>query len=128
MNIATVCLAVACTLPILCAGLAKRGGVVSRSFDNNDPRGWLAKQTGAAARANAAQQNSWEALIVFAAGVLSAQIAGAPAARVDALAVAFVVCRVVYIGLYVTDRASARSLVWTLGLLISLALFFVGMV
>ena len=59
--------------------------MVSRSFDNTGPRGWLAKQTGAAARANAAQQNSWEALIVFAAGVLSAQIAGAPAARVDAL-------------------------------------------
>lgn len=124
MSLATICLAIACVLPILCAGLAKRGGIANRSFDNHAPRAWLAKQEGAAARANAAQQNSWEALAIFGPAVLSAQLGHAPHALVDGLAIAFVVLRLVYVGLYVADRASLRSIVWTLGLLVSLGLFF----
>lgn len=124
MSLATICLAVACVLPILCAGLAKRGGIANRSFDNHAPRAWLAKQEGAAARANAAQQNSWEALAIFGPAVLSAQLGHAPPELVDGLAVAFVVLRLAYVGLYVADRASLRSIVWTAGLLVSLGLFF----
>lgn len=127
MSLATICLAIACVLPILCAGLAKRAGVMDRSFDNRDPRAWLAKQSGAAARANSAQANSWEALSVFAAGVLTAQVAHANATYVDALAITFIVCRVLYIGLYVGDLATLRSTVWTIGLVASLALFFVSL-
>jgi len=123
MSLATICLAVACVLPILCAGIAKRGGIANRSFDNHAPRAWLAKQEGAAARANAAQQNSWEALAIFGPAVLSAQLGHAPPELVDGLAIAFVVLRLVYVGLYVADRASLRSIVWTLGLLVSLGLF-----
>ena len=130
MSIATLCLAFACVLPILCAGLAKRSGVIDRTFDNHDPRGWLAKQSGAAARANAAQANSWEALIIFAAGVLTAQGASeaSPAGLVDGLAIAFVVCRILYVAAYVGDKAALRSIVWTGGFAASLALFFVELV
>lgn len=124
MSVATICLAIACVLPILCAGLAKRGGIVNRSFDNHAPRAWLAKQEGAAARANAAQQNSWEALAIFGPAVLSAQLGHAPHEYVNVLALAFVVLRVVYVGMYVADLATLRSIVWTLGLTASLALFF----
>jgi uncharacterized MAPEG superfamily protein len=56
--------------------------------------------------------------------VVSAQLGHAPAELVDGLAVAFVVLRLVYVGLYVADRASVRSIVWSLGLLVSLGLFF----
>ncbi|MBN8613275.1 MAG: MAPEG family protein [Deltaproteobacteria bacterium] len=128
MSIATICLAIACALPIVCTGLAKRSGVVDRSFDNNEPRAWLAKQTGAAARANAAQANSWEALAVFAAGVLSAQHLGAPSSYVDVLAITFVVARVVYIGLYMADLATLRSVVWFVGYAASMALFFTSVI
>ncbi len=100
MSVATICLAIACVLPILCAGLAKRGGIVNRSFDNHAPRAWLAKQEGAAARANAAQQNSWEALAIFGPAVLSAQLGHAPHEYVNVLALAFVVLRVVYVGMF----------------------------
>ncbi|MBN8248861.1 MAG: MAPEG family protein [Verrucomicrobia bacterium] len=124
MSLATICLAVACVLPILCAGLAKRGGIANRSFDNHAPRDWLAKQEGASARANAAQLNSWEALAIFGPAVVSAQLGHAPPELVDGLAIAFVALRLVYVGLYVADRASLRSIVWTLGLLVSLGLFF----
>ena len=124
MSLATICLALSSVLPILCAGLAKRGGIADRSFDNHAPRAWLAKQEGAAARANAAQQNSWEALAIFGPAVLSAQLGHAPHELVDGLAIAFVVLRLMYIGMYVADLAMARSVVWTLGLLASLGLFF----
>jgi len=62
-------------------------------------------------------------LPVFAAGVLLALQAGVDAGRVDALAIGFVLARVVYIACYVTDRASMRSLFWALGYLCVLALY-----
>lgn len=126
MSIATVCLLVACVLPIVCAGLAKREGLATGTFDNRHPRAWLAAREGAAARANAAQMNSWEALPIFLGGVLHAELHHAPAAYVDALAGAFIACRVVYIALYVGDRASFRSVVWSGGLVASLALYVLG--
>ncbi|MFN7701919.1 MAG: MAPEG family protein [Deltaproteobacteria bacterium] len=124
MSLGTVCLVVACVLPIACAGLAKRGGLANRSYDNSAPRAWLARQEGAAGRANAAQQNSWEALSIFGPAVLTAQLGHAPTALVDGLALVFLVSRLVYIGLYVGDLATARSAVWTLGFVASIALFF----
>jgi uncharacterized MAPEG superfamily protein len=37
----------------------------------------------------------------------------------------FVAAHIVYIGVYVADLATVRSIVWTVGFLASLALFFV---
>jgi len=128
MTIANYCILVACLLPILCVALAKyRGFGKPRregGFDNHDPRAWLAKQTGWQARANAAQANSFEALPLFIAGVLVAQQLHAPQARVDALAMAFIVARLIYIAVYLADRPNLRSLVWAIGVALSIALFF----
>ena len=63
-------------MPIIATGIAKAG---DRSYNNRMPRDWLAKQTGMRARANAAQANSWEALIVFGLALLSAVQRGANA-------------------------------------------------
>lgn len=128
MTIANYCILIACLLPIFCVALAKyRGFGKPRregGFDNHDPRAWLAKQTGWQARANAAQANSFEALPLFIAGVLVAQQVHAPQARVDALAMAFIVARLIYIAVYLTDRPNLRSLVWAIGVALSVALFF----
>jgi uncharacterized MAPEG superfamily protein len=128
-TLANLCILAACALPIVCAGLAKSSGWGKRTreggYNNRDPRAWLAAQTGRAARANAAQANSFEALPLFIAGVLIAQQAQAHQATVDALALAFVLTRLVYVGCYVADRHYARSAVWTLGVGLSVALFFV---
>jgi uncharacterized MAPEG superfamily protein len=123
VTIALWCLLVVSLLPIACAGIAKWG---FRGFDNNRPREWLAAQQGWRARANAAQQNSWEALAMFAAAVLAAHVADAPQGRVDGLALAFVGARVAYIAAYVGDRAPVRSLVWLLGVGLCIALFAAG--
>ena len=130
MTIADASILLACLLPIACAGIAKwRGFGKSRregGYDNHDPRQWLARQQGFQARANAAQLNSFEALPVFIAGVLIAQRLNAPQGTVDALAVAFVLCRLGYIGAYLADKANLRSALWMAGLGCCVALFFVG--
>ena len=44
-------------------------------------------------------------------------------ARIDGLAVAFVVLRVIYLGLYLADRANLRSLIWMVGWGVCIALY-----
>ena len=120
------CMLLACMLPIVAAGVAK-WGAFSRparegGYDNEDPRAWLALQSGRRARANAAQANSFEALPLFIAAVLTAQQLQVQQALIDGLSVAFVLLRVVYLVLYVTNRATARTLVWSAGMAVSIAL------
>lgn len=124
MSFAIVCLVIAAILPIACAAIAKWG---LRDYDNRNPRAWLAAQSGHRARAVAAQANSWEAFPVFAAGVLVAMQSGASPLAVDLLAGFFVASRIAYVWLYVNDRATARSIVWTFGFLASLALYFAAL-
>ena len=123
MTIALWCVAIAAVLPILCTGIAKAGG---KGYDNRLPREWLGKLQGWQARANAAQQNSWEALAVFAAGVFAAHLAKAPQASIDLYAEIFIVLRVAYVACYLGGWAPLRSLIWFGGFGISLALFFLG--
>lgn len=123
MTLANFCIIAAGLLPIACAGLAKFGSG-KRGFDNREPRTWLAKLSGWPARANAAQANSFEALPLFIAGVLAAQQMQAPQATVDGLALGFIAARLAYIGCYLGNQASLRSLVWLIGLACSVALFF----
>lgn len=127
MNIPVLCIAIAAVLPILCAGLAKMDGFRERRFDNRNPREWLAKQTGRAARANAAQANSWEALAVFAPGVLAALFLGASMSLLTIVSVAWVALRLVYIGLYVGNQASLRSVVWAVALGLSLSTYVLNL-
>ncbi|HEY4080914.1 MAG TPA: MAPEG family protein [Burkholderiaceae bacterium] len=128
MTIANICLIIAGVLPIVSAGIAKSKGYGKRrrdgGFDNHDPRAWLGKLGGFQARANAAQQNSFEALPLFIAGVLAAQQMHADQYHVDLLAMIFVALRIAYIALYVADKPTLRSLVWAVGLACSIGLFF----
>lgn len=123
MTIALWCVLVAGVIPYGCALLAKSD---PKTFDNHNPREWLARQQGWRARAHAAQQNSWEAFAIFSVCVIVAHITSGPQARIDALAVAFVGVRGLYVLCYVTDRATFRSLLWTLGTALALAIFVAG--
>ncbi|RZJ12492.1 MAG: hypothetical protein EOP39_03405 [Rubrivivax sp.] len=130
MTIAQICLLIACALPPICAAVAKSGGAGKRrsegGFDNNAPREWLAKQGGWQARANAAQANGWEALPIFLAALFVAHQHQATQATVDALAMGFIAARLAYVGLYLADLASLRSLAWVAGIAVCVALFFVS--
>jgi len=129
-TIAYWCVLVAALLPMVCAGIAKYGMMSTPKreggFDNNNPRAWLARQTGWRARANAAQANSFEALPFFFAAVIIAHLLQAGQARLDILAFLFIVLRIAYIMMYVADLAKARSAIWALALLVNIGILFLG--
>jgi len=127
MTIAIICVILSGFLPIIAAGIAKFGPREQNApdaFDNRHPRQWLAKQTGMRARANAAQANTFESLPFFFAAVAIAMIMQAPQERVDVLAVVFLLARIAFIICYLKDWANLRTLVWTIGLACTVALFF----
>ena len=127
MTIAIVCVILAGFLPIIAAGIAKFGPTensTSDPYDNNQPREWLARQTGLRARANAAQANTFESLPFFYVAIVIAMILQAPQARIDALAIGYLLARVAYIACYVMDWANLRTMVWLVGFACTVALFF----
>lgn len=91
-------------------------------YDNHLPRSQQAQLTGLGARAVAAHQNSFEAFMLFAAGVLMAHTTQTQGFLIDTLAIIFVVARILYLPLYWYDVAGQRSLVWAIGLICSLLL------
>ncbi|UVK97284.1 MAPEG family protein [Pseudomonas sp. B21-048] len=91
-------------------------------YDNHLPRQQQAQLTGFGARALAAHQNSFEAFILFAVGVLMAHTTQTAGWLIDALAIIFVITRVIYLLCYWADLAWQRSLVWFVGLVCSLLL------
>jgi len=95
----------------------------SGGYDNHHPRAQEAALTGWGARAVAAHLNGFETFAPFAAAVLVAHISGVSAGLVDTLSIVFVVSRVAYVGLYLADLASLRSLVWSVGWITTLVLF-----
>jgi len=129
-TVAYWCVLIASLLPIACTGMAKWGSFrVPRhlgGYDNHNPRAWLASQSDWRARANAAQANSFEGLPFFIGAVVIAHQLGASQAMVDILAFAYAFIRVVYIMTYVADAATARSVLWVLGLAVNIALLFAG--
>ena len=123
MTLVVVCLIIAACTPLLAKvplGLiqAKQEG----GYDNSDPRAQQASLSGVGARALAAQNNSFEAFPTFAAGVLIALWAQADLATVQVLCVVHVVARIAYIGLYLADYSTLRSLSWLLGFGCAIAL------
>ena len=87
-------------------------------------RSWLSRQTGFRARANAAQANLFESLPLFFAAVIIASIANAPQAMIDLLAIGFVISRIAYLICYIANWPTTRSIVWLIGLVCVIAIFF----
>ena len=122
MHLATWMILVAILLPYGMAALAKGGG----GIDNRSPRDGLDGLQGWRRRADWAQRNHFEALPAFAAAVLVAELAHAPQAWIDRLAVLFVVLRSGYSAAYLLDQARLRSACWAGGFLCVIALFCIG--
>jgi uncharacterized MAPEG superfamily protein len=123
MTLATayVCVLIAALLPYLWVTIAKASG---ERYNNRDPRQWQQKQQSPRSqRAHAAQLNSYEAFAPFAASVIMAQLAGVQEARIAALALTFVVLRVLHGLLYIAGLHYLRSLVWLGGLICVVWLF-----
>lgn len=129
-TVAYGCVLVAALLPIVCAGISKWGMFATPrrdgGYDNHNPRAWQAGLTDWRARAHAAQANSFEALPFFIGAVVIAHQLQASQMRLDVLAFLFVFTRLIYILMYLADMATARSLAWTIGLFLNIAILLVG--
>jgi uncharacterized MAPEG superfamily protein len=91
-------------------------------YNNHLPRQQQAQLTGYGARALAAHQNTIEAFMLFAVGVLMAHTTQTAGWLIDTLAIVFVIARILYLCLYLADQPKLRSLVWVVGVLCSLLL------
>ncbi len=126
MKIPFACLLATILIPYALSALggyyrAKQFG----SVDNRHPRAQQRALEGTGARVQAAQENAREILPVFASGVFVAYLNHANAASAVMLSTVFLASRLVHAGCYIADWATARSLVFLVGLGCSIALFFV---
>jgi uncharacterized MAPEG superfamily protein len=125
ISIAIYCMMAASLLPFVWMWIAKIAGGF-RASDNANPRAFLANTTGLAARANAAQANSFETLPVFLAAVLIAEYLVVPQGVVNKLAMAYVGLRVLYGLAYLGNWSSFRSVVWTVSFACPILLFILA--
>jgi uncharacterized MAPEG superfamily protein len=93
-------------------------------FDNSNPRDPAFYTPGIRSRALGAHLNGIEVFPFFAAAVLLAEFRAAPQAWIDALAVAFVAIRLVYVLLYLGNMPTVRTIMWNLGFAVNVAIFF----
>jgi uncharacterized MAPEG superfamily protein len=112
------CVLIAALMPIALVAYAKAG-----SRDNHHPRDAVAAMPDAKRRAYAAHQNAYENFPFFAVAVITATTLGASISTVNILAALYIVLRAVHAVLYINDAASARSLAYSAGLLINIAIF-----
>jgi uncharacterized MAPEG superfamily protein len=123
MTTALWCVLIAGLLPYAAVLIAKVGA----RYDNRNPRDWLARQEGHRRRANAAQANSFEAFPLFAVAVVVAHMLHGPQERVDLFAMVFIAARISYLGFYVADWATPRSLAWLVGIGCAVTIFVTGL-
>jgi uncharacterized MAPEG superfamily protein len=123
MTIAFWCVLIAALMPYAFTGAAKFSG---GRYNNYKPREWLDKLEGWQKRAHWVQLNSFEAFPPFAAAVIIAQLAQAPQATIDGLAIAFIALRLLYGLCYIFNKATLRTLVWTAAFGCVVAMFVVA--
>ena len=120
MSLAYWCVLAAAVLPYFTVAIAK----ATSPYDNANPRrGDM--YSGAANRAHAAHANGFEAFPFFAAAVFTAS-GGAPHASIallNILCIAWIVLRIAYTAAYLGDYSSLRSVIWIVGLFLTVAIF-----
>lgn len=125
MTVQVVCLLIGALLPYLWFGVTVR--YVKRDLGSigiDAPREQTAKLAGAGARARDAQQNAWEALIVFGVANGAALAAGVePSGNWALAAPLWVAARVLHGAFYVAGMAPWRGLSFAIGLAMSLWIF-----
>jgi uncharacterized MAPEG superfamily protein len=95
-----------------------------RRFDNSKPRDPTFYRDGLGARALGAHQNGIEAFPFFAVAVLLAEFRAGPQRLINELAILFLIVRIAYVLTYLGDRPTLRSILWSIGFAINLAIFF----
>ncbi len=92
-------------------------------YDNKNPRDQQAQLTGWGRRALAAHHNSLESFAPFAAGVVICYLAKGALLGSTVLSLIYIAARIAFVGLYLADLSTARSLSWIVGVLATLGLY-----
>ena len=100
----------------------------SRQYDNSKPRDPAFYADAIRARALGAHQNGIEAFPFFAVAVLLAEFRAAPQNLINELAILFVIVRVAYVFTYIGNRPRLRSILWNVGFIINVAIFFLPLI
>lgn len=95
-----------------------------QTFDNSNPRDPTFYTPGIRARAFGAHLNGIEVFPFFATAVLLAEFRAAPQQWIDLLSVGFAAVRLGYVFLYLANFATLRTLIWNVGFLLNVAIFF----
>jgi len=129
MSLPLWCLLVTSLLPFWLAfwGSAVRRREFGR-LDNHHPRQQYARMKGRGARLWAAQQNAWEALALFTAGVVACEVSGGGGWLAGTASVVFVLARIAHGICYAHDLPTLRSSIFVVSFLAVLCLFATAMV
>lgn len=128
MFIMMVCLFITAWLPylskiVVAVAMQREGG-----YDNYLPREQQKRLTGFGARALAAHQNSFEALLLFGIAVLSAMAIGNTSITTKLLSILFVISRLAYHLAYLLNLATIRSLIWSVGFFSVMGIMCISMI
>jgi uncharacterized MAPEG superfamily protein len=126
MTVAEWCIFGALMLYLLTIASVKWIGF--RRFDNARPRDPAFYSDPLRSRALGAHQNGIESFPFFAVAVLLAEYRAGPQQLIDELAVLFLIVRVAYVLTYLGDRPTLRSILWSTGFTINLAIFFMPLI
>lgn len=123
MTILILCLFIACLLPYFAkipVGIAMKNQ--PKGYNNNYPRAQQAMLKDFGARAVAAQNNSFESLIIFSASVLTALATQNTTHTIQVLAIVYLITRFMYHAFYLLNWATLRSSIWAVGFITSLSI------
>jgi uncharacterized MAPEG superfamily protein len=121
MTIAEWCILLSVLLYLLTVAPFKP--LFHREFDNSNPRAPQFYAAGIRSRALGAHLNGIETFPFFAVAIVVAEFKSGPQYWIDMLAVAFVIMRLVFVGLYFANRATLRTIVWNIGFALNVAIF-----
>ena len=121
MTVAEWCVFGALMLSLLTI-IAAKWTAIGR-FDNANPRDPDFYKDPIRARALGAHQNGLETFPFFAFAVLLAEFRLGSLRLIDELAVLFLIVRIAYVLTYIGNRPTLRSILWSLGFAINIAIF-----
>ena len=124
MTFAYVCIVIALIMPLVLAGISKKGSEIP--INNNDPRDHIRHLKEKAKYAYGAEQNCYESFPPFAIAVLVAHLTGGTQLTIDILAGLYIVARLMYIVFYMQGKGTLRSVTYMIGLIATISLFFVS--
>lgn len=128
MRIAIIVLVCLCILPYVLTCISayyrrKQLGVV----DNEKPREQYTQLQGPGARAVAAQQNAWEALIIYSAALLAVVAARVDVPTIALAAIIVLIARLLHGFFYLANFDKLRTLSFLVAIVACFYLFFVAL-